>query len=116
MTVERWRMMSGRVASVDLSGHPDAVQGARELLRMNGATRIDESAEKACNRCGAMLSNDGGMAWFHPNGLIMCDPLQAYAGDEYDGDRRLRAEQRSALRAAATAAEGENQNSGENRS
>ncbi|MGB3375049.1 MAG: hypothetical protein WBA87_07920 [Microbacterium sp.] len=56
-------MLSGRVASVDLSGHPDAVQGARELLRMNAATRIDYA-----------------------------EPVQAFAGDEYDEPRRRRTE------------------------
>lgn len=47
MTVERWRMQSGRTASIDLDGPTDAVTEARELLRMNGATPINEEGPVA---------------------------------------------------------------------
>ena len=29
---------------------------------------------ETCKQCGEPIENQGGMAWFHANGLIMCNP------------------------------------------
>lgn len=83
MTVERWRMLSGRVAQLDTAQPTPAVEDAREMLRAAGATRIADVT-----------------------------PVQAFAGDEYDEERAQRAGQRNAPDAVA-AARGENQNTRE---
>lgn len=48
MTVERWRMPSGRVATIDLQQPEAAVEDARRLLREFGdAELINEEAPAA---------------------------------------------------------------------
>ncbi|REJ06281.1 hypothetical protein DY023_06530 [Microbacterium bovistercoris] len=47
MTVERWRMLSGRVAQLDTSQPTAAVTDAREMLRAGGAVLINEEAPGA---------------------------------------------------------------------
>lgn len=44
-TAERWRMPSGRIATIDLQQMPEAVEDARALLREFGeAVLINEEA------------------------------------------------------------------------
>ena len=47
MNTERWVMPTGRVAAINLNDPQPAVEAARELLAMNGAQLINESAPDA---------------------------------------------------------------------
>lgn len=126
--VERWRMPSGSVASISLTDHPDAVQGARELLAMNGATLIvdrepvqafagDEYDEARAARAGMTAAQLDGVA------CVVCgreDAPQVPAGQGPRGQvfqcaahSASSTSQKDALVAAATASKGENQKSAE---
>lgn len=39
---------------------------------------------KPCSYCGEPIVNHGGYAWFHPNGLMLCDRT---SHDSEEGDR-----------------------------
>ncbi|WP_404475110.1 hypothetical protein [Microbacterium aerolatum] len=80
MTVERWRMQTGRVAVIDLSQHPAAVESLRTLLRSHGAQPVENT------------------------------PTQAFAADEYDQARSERSRQKKAPAAGGNQREGADQN------
>lgn len=45
MSVERWRMPSGRVATIDLQQAPEAIEDARNLLREFGDAVLIEDED-----------------------------------------------------------------------
>lgn len=67
MSLEVWRMASGRGGAIDLSQPAEAVEALRALLRSQGATQVEDTPQS---------------------------PIQAFAADEYDEARRRRAEQK----------------------
>ena len=74
-TVERWRIPSDSVATLNLTEPPAAVQGARDLLTMNGATRLEEPAQSRYLLESALNETQRHEVRFGENGWVI-SPVQ----------------------------------------